>query len=98
LIFSWLRSQSASEEPAAQKEWLNEEVEKLGHSVIFYPKYHCELNVIENFGVGLSQVIARIALRSCFRFMNAYRLGLVCPLLDYAIENILGIGASPEGI
>jgi len=39
-----------SEEPdfAAQKEWLTEEVEKLGHSVIFYPKYHCELNFIEN--------------------------------------------------
>jgi len=40
-----------SEEPdfAAQKEWLTEEVEKLGHSVILYPKYHCELNFIENF-------------------------------------------------
>jgi len=31
-----------------QKEWLTEEIEMLGHKIIFYPKYHCELNFIEN--------------------------------------------------
>ena len=31
-----------------QKEWLTEVAELAGMSVIFYPKYHCELNYIEN--------------------------------------------------
>jgi len=31
----------------AQKEWLTEVVTVLGHNIIFYPKYHCELNFIE---------------------------------------------------
>ena len=30
-----------------QKEWLSEVVERNGHEIIFYPKYHCELNYIE---------------------------------------------------
>ena len=30
-----------------QKPWLEEVCSKHGHSVIFYPKYHCELNYIE---------------------------------------------------
>ena len=33
----------------AQKGQLQEEVEAAGHSVIFYPKFHCELNFIERF-------------------------------------------------
>jgi hypothetical protein len=28
---------------------LQEEVEKLGHQVLFYPKFHCELNFIERY-------------------------------------------------
>jgi hypothetical protein len=32
-----------------QKGWLQEKVEAAGHSVIFYPKFHCELNFIERF-------------------------------------------------
>ena len=31
----------------SQKEWLTEEVERAGMQIIFYPKYHCELNYIE---------------------------------------------------
>ena len=32
-----------------QKGRLQEEVEALGHSVLFYPKLHCELNFIERY-------------------------------------------------
>jgi len=31
----------------AQREWLREVVEDAGLAIIFYPKYHCELNYIE---------------------------------------------------
>ena len=38
-----------SQEPdfLAQKPWLQEEVEKVGFNIVYYPKYHCELNPIE---------------------------------------------------
>ena len=31
----------------AQREWLREWIEDRGHSLIWYPKYHCELNFLE---------------------------------------------------
>lgn len=30
-----------------QREWIREVIEERGHYVIYYPKYHCELNFIE---------------------------------------------------
>ena len=33
-----------------QKGWLQELLEQAGHSVVFYPKFHCELNFMERFG------------------------------------------------
>ncbi len=30
-----------------QREWIREVIESRGHYVIYYPKYHCELNFIE---------------------------------------------------
>jgi len=38
---------SAQPDFQAQREWLSEIVESAGHRVIYYPKYHCELNFIE---------------------------------------------------
>jgi hypothetical protein len=32
---------------SATKEWLQETVEDQNHRIIFFPKYHCELNFIE---------------------------------------------------
>src|SRR6266540_4099861 len=33
----------------AQKSMVEETIEALGHKVIFYPKFHCELNYIEQY-------------------------------------------------
>jgi len=44
-----------------QRDALTEAVENSGHKILFYPKYHCELNYIENDGVGLSNIIAKTA-------------------------------------
>ena len=33
----------------AQKGWLEEAIIAVEHQVIFYPKFHCKLNYIENF-------------------------------------------------
>jgi hypothetical protein len=30
-----------------QREWLRQIIEDRGHSILYYPKYHCELNYIE---------------------------------------------------
>ena len=38
---------SREEDFAEQREWLEETVDNLGFKIIFYPKYHCELNYIE---------------------------------------------------
>jgi transposase len=38
---------SNEEDFLAQEEWLTEVVHEAGFSIIFYPKYHCELNFIE---------------------------------------------------
>ena len=40
---------AAQEDFLNQKPILQEVIEKLGHKVIFYPKFHCELNYIEMY-------------------------------------------------
>lgn len=42
----WVLSQQ--QDFLEQEEWLTEECKKQGFTVIFYPKYHCELNFIES--------------------------------------------------
>jgi len=38
-----------------EKCWLEKMVVAMGHKVIFYPKFHCELNYIENFWSAVKQ-------------------------------------------
>ena len=40
-----------SEQPdfKEQKGWIQETIEARGHKVLFYPKFHCELNFIEYY-------------------------------------------------
>ena len=38
---------AAEQDFREQRGWLQEEIEAHGHGVIFYPKFHCELNPIE---------------------------------------------------
>ncbi|GBB98124.1 hypothetical protein RclHR1_31400002 [Rhizophagus clarus] len=40
---------AAQEDFLNQKPILQEVIEGLGHKVIFYPKFHCELNYIEMY-------------------------------------------------
>ena len=41
------RVQNSHPDFAVSKSWLQETVDKLGAELIFYPKFHCELNFIE---------------------------------------------------
>ena len=56
-VFSYCLSQ----EPdfLSQKEWLTEVVETRGHEIIFYPKFHCELNYIENIWAFVKSYLRR---------------------------------------
>jgi hypothetical protein len=46
-----------SEQPdfKEQKGWIQETVEKMGHKVLFYPRFHCELNYIEYFWAAVKE-------------------------------------------
>jgi hypothetical protein len=44
-----------------QKGWLQEEIEAAGHNVIFYPEFHCELFLLNDFGVLLNIILGKIA-------------------------------------
>ena len=43
----------------AQKKWLTEVVTLRGHEIIFYPKYHCELNYIKMIWGYLKSLLRR---------------------------------------
>jgi hypothetical protein len=99
----------------AQKPWLEEEAVKMGFKIIFYPKYHCELNFIEmvwgwtkayhrrhcsykftdlDSAEGLDKTLTELlphafvvrTFNRCLRYMDGYRVGLVGPLLEFAIK------------
>ena len=44
---------SAQKDFQEQKGRLQEEVNAVGHEIIFYPKFHCELNFIERYWSGV---------------------------------------------
>lgn len=44
---------AAQQDFKEQKSRLQEEIEAAGHEVIFYPKFHCEINFIEHFWCGV---------------------------------------------
>ena len=44
-----MRILSLQSDFATQKPLIQEIIESRGHKVIFYPKFHCELNFIEQF-------------------------------------------------
>ena len=50
---------SAEPDFVAQKEWLREIIESRGHKILFLPKYHCELNYIENVWGYMKSVLRR---------------------------------------
>jgi hypothetical protein len=53
------RAVSCEKDFQEQKEWLTETVEKAGFSIIFYPKYHCEFNYIENIWSYIKQFLRK---------------------------------------
>jgi hypothetical protein len=44
---------------SASKIWLQEIAEKYGHSIIFFPKFHCELNFIEMIWAYIKDLLRR---------------------------------------
>ena len=105
-----------------EKIWLQEVVESAGHEMIFYPKFHCELNYIEmvwayvkrdlrskctfsypDLQSRLPHALNDVPIayfkkvsRHCFRYMQGYRVGLVGPLLDFAMRKYSGHRAIPQ--
>ena len=61
----------------AQREWLREVVEDRGHRVMYFPKFHCELNYIE---MVWAYVKARLR-RMCVFSIHALRESLPVELL-----------------
>ncbi|CAG8837121.1 8961_t:CDS:2, partial [Cetraspora pellucida] len=81
----------------AQKGQLEEIIVAAGHQIIFYPKFHCELNYIETFWglqktvpLALNSVplptICRYA-RKAFHYMDAYRKSLNGKAAEFAVKN-----------
>jgi len=64
-----------------QKEWLAETVEGAGHSIIFFPKFHCELNFIE---MVWGYIKAKLRNEGLFQFQEL--LLRVVPLLKNEIS------------
>lgn len=68
---------------AQQKEWLREVVELAGFTIVFYPKYHCELNFIEQVWGWLKERCRQ----SC-----SYRFKDLQPLVTDLMDNQLLLG------
>ncbi|GES82983.1 hypothetical protein RCL_jg27849.t1 [Rhizophagus clarus] len=73
-----------------QRPLIKEIIENQGHKVIFYPKFHCELNFIkitvpEALNSVLLEQIRRYSCHS-WRFIDAYRKGLTGTAALYTVK------------
>lgn len=64
----------------AQREWLRETIENAGHTVDYYPKFHCELNYIEMVWAYSKQYLRR---QCTYSFPD-----LVAKLPDVLLDNV----------
>jgi hypothetical protein len=99
-------------------------VESANHLVLFYPKFHCELNFIEMYWaqvkrkvrslcdysfeslkrtvpevldqVGTDVAFIRRIARHCYRYIDAYRIGLSVKLAAYAVKTYAGHRTIPN--
>ncbi|CAG8827726.1 14992_t:CDS:2, partial [Cetraspora pellucida] len=72
----------------AQKGQLEEIIIAAGHQIIFYPKFHCELNYIETFWAlnSVPLLTIRQYARKAFRYMDTYRKGLNGKAAEFAVK------------
>jgi hypothetical protein len=71
---------SLHEDFKAQRPWLVEVIEDRGHRIIFYPKFHCELNFIEMIW-GYTKTFLR---RNC-----SYSFIDLCTALPHCLNHIV---------
>ena len=61
----------------AQREWPREVIENAGHKIIYYPKYHCELNYIEMVWAYLKAYVRRRCTYSFNALVNLIPTALI---------------------
>ncbi len=66
-----------------QKGWLQDEIEAAGHNVNFYPKFHYELNFIEQFWCAAKHYTREHCSYTIDCLQNKYSIGLQINFLCY---------------
>ncbi|CAG8607258.1 17279_t:CDS:2 [Cetraspora pellucida] len=83
-----------------QKGQLEEIIVAAGHQIIFYPKFHCELNYIETFWALNSVPLPTIRqyARKAFHYMDAYRKGLNGKAAEFAVKKYHSHHRIPDSV